>query len=138
MNGQATHHFETIEIGSEDLPEGCFVLDFYSYWESIRDRAEFPPKGALDPLDMPTWVLPWLFLLEIDRSGGEVAFFFRLVGTKNVDLVGRDPTGKYVSEVFLPEVGSVVISAFEATLEKAAPTFWQSTVPHDIIGKTTL
>ncbi len=57
-----------------------------------------PPKQAFDPLETPT-LLPFLVMYELPQSGGA---FFRLVGTKVVERINHDPTGKNYLD-FVPE-----------------------------------
>lgn len=73
------------------------VRAMYQYWQS-RCRGDQPPRRAdIDPLDFPR-LLPHITIVDVVDD--ERRYVYRLVGTKEVEIRGRDPTGKSVLEGF--------------------------------------
>jgi hypothetical protein len=73
------------------------VKAMYGYWKS-KCRGDAPPRRAdIDPLEFPR-LLPYITLVEVVAD--ERRYVYRLVGTKEVEVRGRDPTGKSVIDGF--------------------------------------
>jgi hypothetical protein len=76
------------------LPQDCDarIRQLYDYWQAICPAADvLPGRQHLDPVHIPK-LLPWLWLVDV-HQGESLRFKFRLVGTEQVVLRGRDPTG---------------------------------------------
>ncbi|MCR9070332.1 MAG: PAS domain-containing protein [Alphaproteobacteria bacterium] len=69
----------------------------YTYWSEKQRGAALPARADIDPSDIPT-VLPHMTLVERDADTGRMRY--RLFGSALVDLIGRDPTGQYLDEVY--------------------------------------
>lgn len=70
---------------------------FYAYWRGARHGKEMPARSDIDPLDIPSGLLPNLFLVEVVDGGRR--FKFRLVGSESTLAAGRSLTGLHVDEV---------------------------------------
>ena len=81
------------------------VKAMYAYWKSKCRDGRPPRRADLDPLDFPR-LLPFITLVE--AVADERRYVYRLVGTKEVEVRGRDPTGKSVIDGFF---GPSVIDA---------------------------
>ncbi|GHD56145.1 hypothetical protein GCM10017083_35920 [Thalassobaculum fulvum] len=127
-------------VDIDSLPAGSPVLQLHDYWRSIAPtRALLPGRQHLDPLDIDPQVMPWVFLMDVvRRDGAPLDYRYRLVGTGNVGLVGRDATGELASAVFNRVDAPFVLDTFDLTVENAAPTYWIATVPNDVIGMVTI
>lgn len=66
------------------------------YVRSIAPAGRLPGRQHFDPLAIPH-VLPHLVLLDVQRE--PLRYRYRLVGTKEVELYGQDPTGRWYDEV---------------------------------------
>lgn len=69
----------------------------YAYWRSKCVGDRLPRRADIDPLDFPR-LLPHITIVEVvpdDRR-----YVYRLVGTKEVEVRGKDPTGRSVVEGF--------------------------------------
>jgi len=69
------------------------------FWRHLAATA--PPTGLpgrqhFDPVDVP-WLLPRLWVLDVLRD--PLRFRYRVVGTKEVETIGRDPTGLFLDDV---------------------------------------
>ncbi|MEQ9333141.1 PAS domain-containing protein [Thalassobaculum sp.] len=117
------------------------VVLLRDYWQSIAPApGVLPGRQHFDPLDVDVGVVPWIFLMDVIRGGDGVPldYRYRLVGTGNVQLVGRDATGELASAVFGRVDAPFVLETFDLTVANAAPTYWIATVPQDRIGEVTI
>lgn len=128
------------EVTAETFPSASPVVWLYRHWQALAPgHGVLPGRQHLDPLDIDPQVMPWIFILDVlDGPGARRDFVFRLVGTGNVTLVGRDATGKRASEIFGRTGAPFVLETFDRTVATAAPTFWIATVPHDAMGDVTI
>lgn len=73
------------------------VRELYFYWRA-RCRDGRPPRRAdIDPIEIPK-LLPYLTIVEVVPDARR--YVYRLVGTREVEVRGNDPTGKSVAEGF--------------------------------------
>lgn len=73
------------------------VRELYFYW-AARCRDGQPPRRAdIDPIEIPK-LLPYLTIVEVVPDARR--YVYRLVGTREVEVRGNDPTGKSVTEGF--------------------------------------
>jgi hypothetical protein len=122
------------------FPAASPVLRLRDYWQSIVPAPDtLPGRQHFDPLEVDVDVVPWIFLMDVLREdGAPLDYLYRLVGTGNVTLVGRDATGERASAVFDRVDAPFVLDTFDRTVELAAPTYWVATVPQDRIGEVTV
>lgn len=76
---------------------GDNVRQLYSYWCTRCQNGRLPRRADIDPADIPR-LLPYLTIVEVVPD--QRRYVYRLVGTKEVEIRGRDPTGKSVAEAF--------------------------------------
>lgn len=113
------------------LPPESLVLDLDDYWRSLMTGDQPPPRSKLDPSAIGPTLLPWLFMADVVRDGETFDYRYRLAGTKNVQLVGREPTGKMASSIFKAEDRAFILETFHVTVNEARPTYWRAAVPHE-------
>jgi hypothetical protein len=69
----------------------------YRYWCRIHPaEGKLPGRQHLDPADIPEY-LPQLWLLDVQRE--PIRLRYRLVGTRIVEMAGRELTGLWLDEV---------------------------------------
>lgn len=119
------------EIALSALARHHPIVRLETYWQRMRGDRALPSRADLDPLDIERDLLPWLFLLDVLRTDAGLDYHYRLVGTGNVQLVGRDATGRRASELFDEDSRRFVLSSFDETVHRRAPTYWQAVVPND-------
>ena len=73
------------------------VRELYLYWRGKCRDGRLPRRTDIDPLDIPR-LLPYLTIVEVVED--ERRYVYRLVGTKEVEIRGQDPTGKSVAEAY--------------------------------------
>lgn len=115
----------------ETLAAGSLVVALHDHWLSICPEGLLPARRHFDPARLSRRILPWVFLLDVLKGADGPDYRFRLVGTANARLVGRDATGRLASEIFGSEDRQVVMDAYDTTVAEAQPTFWLATVPHE-------
>ena len=131
-------HLGARRIALEDLPGNSLVREFDAYWRTAAPSATLPNRTAIDPIRIGPRLLPWLFLMEVKRTGDSLDYRYRLVGTENANLVGRDATGMMASEIFHSAERSFMIESFDITVREALPTFWRAVVPQDRVDLVTI
>lgn len=96
-----------------DAP-GRRLLDF---WKGAATQG-VPARQAFEPLDHPkAW--PGIQLVEADPRSDR--FRYRLVGTREVDIRGRDPTGELVAEGYFGASAESVLENYRLVRDEKAP-----------------
>ena len=72
------------------------VRVLHAWWLAHRDESGIPDRRDLDPVALRT-VLPNLFIAEAEHVPFRIRY--RLVGTKAVQVIGFDITGRYLDEL---------------------------------------
>lgn len=72
------------------------LREFFHYYNRISPSGTLPGRQHFDPLAIPH-VLPHLVLLDVHRD--PLRYRYRLVGTKEVELYGQDPTARWYHDV---------------------------------------
>ncbi|WP_420403537.1 PAS domain-containing protein [Nisaea sp.] len=126
-------------ISIEKLPDESLVRHTHAFWRGLVAAPALPARSDFTPLDIPRSVLPWLFIIDVLREpDGRLDYRYRLAGTSNVSLVGRDPTGRLASEIFTNDDQAFMLRSMDITVAEAEPTFWSAAVPHERIEKVDL
>ncbi len=73
------------------------IAAFCGYWDGKRRGRSMPARCDIDPAEIVPF-LPGIMLVDVVAD--ERRFVYRLVGTREVAMRGRDPTGKSVGEGF--------------------------------------
>lgn len=73
------------------------VAEIYMYWNQKRGDRRMPKRAEIEPSDI-TRFLPGVLLVDVRQDPLE--FIYRLVGTREVEARGNDPTGRRVGEAF--------------------------------------
>jgi len=114
--------FEVIE--APDLP---LLKELVAYWERRRGTRLAPRRADVDPADLPAH-LPNLFMVDVLDGGAD--FRYRLIGTAIVDGLGRDSTGKRLSELYhdRPTVLARLLERFNLVVTERRPVFTRGQV----------
>lgn len=84
------------------------LADIYRHWLSIRRTGDVPVATDFDPLDVARH-LGILFMVRVENPGdAEPLLRYSLIGTRLVEVLERDTTGKIVGDTF-PEGHPVVL-----------------------------
>jgi hypothetical protein len=90
------------------------VADFYRYWDRKRRGRRMPSRADMQPAEMKPF-LPGIVLVAVSRD--PLRLTYRLVGTREVDYRGFDPTGKDVATSFAGSSQDEVLKNYELVIE---------------------
>jgi hypothetical protein len=121
MHAAATQGlFADVElIGRPDTP---FIDDLVTYWDRKRAGRIAPRRSDIDPAEIKVH-LPHVFMVDVINGGDD--FRYRLVGTGIVEALGRDSTGKCLSERYgdQPQARAQLKSIFTLVADRKVPIF---------------
>ena len=89
-----------LQYDTELAFEHPLLREAHSLWQELRGARELPRRNDLDPLRVPTAMLPHMQLLDIE-AGPPQRYRWRLIGTHITTALGRDSTGKYWDELYV-------------------------------------
>jgi CheY-like chemotaxis protein len=84
-------------LGNWAVDQNDVLQRAYRYWADKAEGRRMPDRKDLDPVEIKD-LLPYLSIIEL--VGDERRCRYRLTGTRIVDALGCDPTGRFVDEVF--------------------------------------
>ncbi len=67
-----------------------------AYWKDLHAGDRLPGRRDIDPSAIRD-LLPGIWMLDVQRTPFRLRY--RLVGTRMVEAIGREPTGQWVDEV---------------------------------------
>ena len=89
------------------------------HWYDLKGDQPLPRRADLDPTDI-AYCLGHVALIEIEPPFRPR---YRLVGTRLVDLLGEDPTGRYVDEMYSTAIRGEALDAYRRTIETGEPDY---------------
>ena len=109
---------------SPDLLAACHesLRALHAYWNQKRGARAMPARGDLDPIDLKP-LLPVMMLIDVVPD--ERRYVYRLVGTREVEMRGQDPTGKPVGEAYYAETPGETIQVLDHVVETRAPALFR-------------
>lgn len=123
----------------DDVPEDSLTKAAYRFWRGLAPEPIIPARTDFRPEGIPRDILPWLFLMDVIKApDGTLDYRYRLNGTSNVALVGRDPGRRLASKVFDKSDRHFMLDSFDVTVQEKCPTFWVGAVPHDRIEQINI
>jgi len=109
----ARNHAEDVELPA--------LQDFHAYWLARRGNAPWPPRMALDPLDLKP-LLGHITLMDVIRPpAGPQRFRYRLFGTAFVEWFGFDLTGKTIDDWPQPEYRDYLNASYREVVAAGRP-----------------
>jgi hypothetical protein len=122
-----------------------------AYWDQKRGARAWPLRADFDPLDF-WFAVGYVSLIDVRSSnesppsrtveecppsrtadesppsrtvaGGRRRYFFRLDGTRQVDLFGVDFTGKFLDQVYTPEQLPLAEASYGTAVEQGEPQYY--------------
>ena len=90
------------------------MRELFAYWDAKRQGRAMPQRSDIDPVDFPKH-LPRIVLVDVEGedADGTSRLRYRVVGTKEVELRGRDPTGLEVREAYFGPSLADVLDCYE-------------------------
>lgn len=101
------------------LPESLSKV--YAYWQQKRGARAMPARSDIDPAEIKP-LLPYMILVDVvyDQQT-RPDFIYRLVGTREVEIRGNDPTGRRVAEAFHGPSAENAVGCYVQVVETRAP-----------------
>ena len=94
------------------------VRAIYRYWDSKRSGRLMPSRADLDPLEIPRF-LPDICLVDVVPDARK--YVYRLIGTNEAAMRGRDPTGLAVGEGYFGTSKESVFLNYDGVTASRAP-----------------
>jgi len=90
------------------------VAQIFHYWDARRGNRRMPCRADLDPVDIPR-LLAGILLIDVEGvdDDGIGIYRYRVVGTREVQSRGHDPTGRLVVEGYFAETLQEAIATYE-------------------------
>lgn len=104
---------------SPDKIESALLLSVLSYWDDKRGEKFAPSLREFQLMDLPPPIIPYMTV--IDFLGPDLDFFYRFFGTRMVEIVGRELTGKSLMADGVLEYGVLNARAFPIMIEERNP-----------------
>jgi hypothetical protein len=97
------------------------LLEMYAYWQHKRGPRPMPSRADIEPVEIKR-LLPGMLLVDVRPSPDRPHdFVYRLVGTREVEMRGHDPTGKRVAEAYYGKSADVVTACYRRVAEAGQP-----------------
>ena len=95
-----------------------------AFWDQKRRGRDWPLRADFDPLEF-WFAVGYVSLIEVIYAPGSGArrYFFRLDGTRQVDLFGVDFTGKFLDQVADAEGTRVAEESYGAVVDQGEPQY---------------
>lgn len=94
------------------------VRAIYYYWDSKRGDRLMPSRADLDPTEIPRHLSS---LCLVDVVADERCYVYRLIGTNEASMRGRDPTGRPVGEAYFGTSKNSVFLNYDTVVKTRAP-----------------
>jgi hypothetical protein len=95
-----------------------------SLWDEKRRGRVWPLRADFDPLEF-WFAVGYVSLIDVGTTEtGRRRYFFRLDGTRQVDLFGVDFTGKFLDEVYGAEELPMAEQSYGITVEQGEPQYY--------------
>lgn len=100
------------------------LRNLFDYWDARRGARLMPARSDLDPVDLKP-VLPMLILIDVVPDARRYAY--RLVGTREVEMRGNDPTGKAIKDAYYGESPEETASYLDRVVRTRQPVLYRGT-----------
>ena len=91
-----------------------------AHWLQMRGRRRMPARADFDPLAV-RYALGYISLIEVHRD--PLRFYFRLDGTKQVELFGVDCTRRYLDEAMPADHAAMAIVSYSEAVARREPCY---------------
>ena len=91
-----------------------------NFWEAKCAGRIMPQRSDIDPDEIRRY-LPYITLVDVVADARQ--YVYRLVGTQEVALRGRDPTGKSVAEAFFGTSVENVLAKYDTVYRTRKPFY---------------
>jgi hypothetical protein len=118
--------FQMLDL--DDIPEVHPVKRFDKFWRSnLNDAGLFERASFKVGVCYP--VLPWVVILEPERSSTDIDFIYRLCGTGFTSLVGQEFTGEKLGVIMPANAKAEMKAGLTKSLLSGKPKFTSADLP---------
>jgi hypothetical protein len=100
------------------------IQTVYAYWKAKAGDRRMPARADIDPVDLVPY-LPSIMLVDVHAPSPEQPtsgnYVYRLVGTREVEMRGSDPTGKPVATHCYGGMRDLALQNYDAVVRTQAP-----------------
>jgi hypothetical protein len=93
-----------------------------AFWNEKRHGRDWPLRADFDPLEF-WFAVGYVSLIDVMPTPDRRRYFFRLDGTRQVDLFGVDFTGKFLDQVYDAEGLHMAEQSYGAAVEQGEPQY---------------
>lgn len=93
-------------------------LSLLELWRERRHEGRLPARADFDPRELASH-LGWIVLTDVEDD--PLRFRYRLIGSNVAEMAGRDMTGRYLDDIYTPEVFRIVTAGYRAAIELRQP-----------------
>ena len=93
-----------------------------AFWDDRRAGRDWPLRTDFDPLEF-WFAVGYVSLIDVRLEAGRRRYFFRLDGTRQVDLFGVDFTGKFLDQVYDAASLPLAEASYGAAVEQGEPQY---------------
>jgi len=97
-----------------------------AHWHDMRGGRRMPARADFDPLDV-RYALGYLSLIDVQRD--PLRYYFRLDGSKQVDLFGIDCTRRYLDEAMPADHAAMATMSYREVVDSRTPRYHRRTIP---------
>lgn len=97
-----------------------------AHWQRMRGSRRMPARADFDPLDV-RFALGYISLIDVHRD--PLRFYFRLDGTRQVDLFGVDWTRRYLDEAAPADHAAMAGASYREVVECGEPRCHRRKIP---------
>lgn len=117
-------------IGFDEIPAHSPLHRLHACWTKYAGDGRLPARADIDPVELGASVIPWIVLLDVVRSGTELDYRYRILGTANVNLLGIDRTGERLSDNLDAADAATIRKSFDDVVLTGKPAFTKGALPH--------
>jgi hypothetical protein len=99
------------------------------YLAQLVPGGQLPGRQHIDAPDLREF-MPFINLVDVVRAEDGPRFRYRLVGTTQTDMAGRETTGRFIEEAVLPEFVERVNRNMREAVETRRPVYDRFPMPH--------
>jgi hypothetical protein len=99
------------------------------YLAQAAPPGRLPGRQDIDPSRLKA-LLPFINLVDVEYDAGELRFRFRLVGTLQTEVAGREISGRYLEDAVLPEFMERIRNNMRKCVTTRKPVYDRFPMPH--------
>jgi hypothetical protein len=99
------------------------------YLIRVAPPGGLPGRQVIDPVVFKK-LLPFINLVDVHRAPGHIDFRFRLVGTLQTSVAGREITGRRIEDAVLPEFVARIRANMTAAVDQRTAIYDRFPMPH--------